>query len=330
MKIAFWDNSLSERGTSVALYDYAHFNETLLGNKSVVFYCNKRGDNHSDVIHKFTKRFDKVYAVDDFKHVDAIIQEEQCDFLYIIKSGEWDEKVSAVVPTGVHCVFNCRQPHGTVYAGISPFIRGMMNEEYECLYHIVPHMVHLPKVNGTMRAQLGIPESATVFGRYGGHGQFDIPYVQDTIIRVAETFPHKYFVFVNTEDFVKTRGSPKFANILFLTSIVDPEKKAEFIETCDAMVWGRSDGETFGLSIAEFSIKNKPVFLTQCGFPAHQYFMREKGIWYDKDTLYDLLCTFDKDSAKGRDWNAFREYTPEIVMRQFSNVFLSKVSERNV
>ena len=29
VKIAFWDNSLSERGTTVALYDYAYYNKKL-------------------------------------------------------------------------------------------------------------------------------------------------------------------------------------------------------------------------------------------------------------------------------------------------------------
>jgi hypothetical protein len=38
VKIAFWDNGLGERGTTVALYDYAHFNEVLLGNKSIILY----------------------------------------------------------------------------------------------------------------------------------------------------------------------------------------------------------------------------------------------------------------------------------------------------
>ena len=34
MKIAFHDNQLCERGTTVALYDYAHHNETILGNSA--------------------------------------------------------------------------------------------------------------------------------------------------------------------------------------------------------------------------------------------------------------------------------------------------------
>ena len=34
--VAFLSNKLTLRGTEVAIYDYAHYNETLLGNKSVM------------------------------------------------------------------------------------------------------------------------------------------------------------------------------------------------------------------------------------------------------------------------------------------------------
>ena len=36
MKILFIENHLNVRGTTLALYDYAHFNETILGNKSII------------------------------------------------------------------------------------------------------------------------------------------------------------------------------------------------------------------------------------------------------------------------------------------------------
>ena len=36
--IGFWDNQLGEMGTTISTYDYAHFNEEMLGNKSVIMY----------------------------------------------------------------------------------------------------------------------------------------------------------------------------------------------------------------------------------------------------------------------------------------------------
>ena len=46
MNIAFWDNCLCERGTTVALYDYAYYNEILLNNKSFIFYDKSRKENN--------------------------------------------------------------------------------------------------------------------------------------------------------------------------------------------------------------------------------------------------------------------------------------------
>lgn len=34
--VAFLSNKLTLRGTEVAIYDYAHYNETLLGNHSII------------------------------------------------------------------------------------------------------------------------------------------------------------------------------------------------------------------------------------------------------------------------------------------------------
>jgi hypothetical protein len=38
MKIAFQSNQLCERGTEIALYDYAYFNKTILNNESVITF----------------------------------------------------------------------------------------------------------------------------------------------------------------------------------------------------------------------------------------------------------------------------------------------------
>ena len=73
MNIAFWDNQLCERGTTVSLFDYAYYNQTILNNKSFIFYDKNRKENNMDVINKFKKHFivhetDNFIETDDFFH----------------------------------------------------------------------------------------------------------------------------------------------------------------------------------------------------------------------------------------------------------------------
>ena len=48
-------------------------------------------------------------------------------------------------------------------------------------------------------------------------------------------------------------------NIYFINGTTDLDKKVAFINTCDFMIHARERGETFGLTIAEFSTLGKPI-----------------------------------------------------------------------
>jgi hypothetical protein len=321
VKIAFWDNCLCERGTTIAIYDYAYYNEKILGNESIIMYNLSRNENNENVIEKFSKEFN-VIGVYNFNDVDRILLDQKCDILYIIKAGNNEGQISKVIKTCVHCVFNCNEPHGNVYAAISPFIKG-----YKQNIPVVPHMINLSNHDRNMREELNIPKNAIVYGRHGGYEQFDIAYVHKIVYEVAIKNDNIYFLFVNTKKFCKD-----LKNIIHLDKIIDLDKKVEFINTCDAMLWARNDGETFGLSIAEFSSKNKPVIAT----PnikinpkidlAHFHFLKDKGIWYNESNLYNILTKFiteeNINEIKSKDWNAFKDYTPEKVIRIFEKVFI--------
>jgi len=317
MKIAFWDNCLSERGTTVALYDYAYYNRKLLGNESIILYNNTKRENVEKVVEKFQKEF-QVFGVSDFSEVDAILLEQKCDIFYIIKGGGNEGQVSKVCKTVVHCVFDYSEPHGHVYAGVSNWIRGGNGINGTRIFPVVPHMVHLPENHKNMRHLLGIPADATVYGRHGGYNQFDIPYVHRAVYDTAIQNKNIYFLFVNTMQFC-----PNLPNIIHLKQMIDLDEKVEFINTCDAMLWGRQQGESFGLSIAEFSIKNKPVLLTHgnCDV-AHIHLLKEKGIWYNENNLKYILTHFNRVQSQEIDWNAYKEYTPEKVMDIFKRVFI--------
>jgi hypothetical protein len=313
--IAFWSNQLCERGTEIAMFDYAYYNQILLGNKSIILYNMHNRNNSLEVIEKFKKEF-PVFGVPDFKFVDQILLEQKCDILYDIKYGNNDGQISKVCKTVIHCVFVCEQiPHGDVYASIGPLVAGNNGK-----YPVVPHIVNLPNSELNMRKELNIPKNAVVFGRHGGKETFNIKYVQNTVYKVAKNNPHIYFIFVNTFQFCE-----KLDNIIHLNAIIDLTKKVEFINTCDAMIWGRQEGETFGLSIAEFSIKNKPVIASKVNVKdkEHANILGDKALWYDNPTnLEKILLSFDRYVVRNKDWNAYTEYTPEKVMEIFKKVFI--------
>lgn len=83
MNVAFWDNQLCERGTTTSLFDYAFFNQAILGNRSFVFFDAHR-DSHPKIIHKFKTHF-VVHDTHDFSEVDTLLLKFNISHIYIIK-----------------------------------------------------------------------------------------------------------------------------------------------------------------------------------------------------------------------------------------------------
>ena len=316
--VAFDAGKLCERGTTIALFDYAFHNQKTLGNKSVVFY-RKSGSNEQ-VLEKFAATLEMI-AVSSFDEIDLYLAERGIDVIYVLRSGGAGP-VSKVAKTCVHTVFTCKEPHGDVYASIAPWVEGNDGK-----YPVVPHMVDLPEVDGDLRDELGIPSDAVVFGGYGGADNFNIPAAIRAVYCVALNHPSIYFLFANFHQFC-----PPPPNIIHLPMIVDVERKVRFINTCDAMIWGRADGEVMSMSMGEFSIKNKPIICTKYLFPeknimvgssssswGHVHLLGDKAIWYRNE--HDLAKILTSPIPSG-DWNAYKEYTPEVVMAKFKEVFL--------
>jgi glycosyltransferase involved in cell wall biosynthesis len=322
IKIGFWSNQLCERGTEIALFDYAYYNQIILKNKSYIFYEKNNTNNNESVINKFKKEFDIVVGVNNFDEVDKYLTENDIHILYYSKGGDNDNKLSKVANNVIHCVFNCSEPHGDVYSALSSSV-----SDYNDTIPILPYIAYLPYHEENMRKELNIPEDAVVFGRHGGKGQFDIKIVQEIICNIAKSNPTIYFIFLNTNTFCET-----LPNIIHLDTIIDPNLKRKFINTCDAMIWARSDGETFGLAIAEFSICNKPVIAANVGFDCHYKILKNKGLWYSSsDELINqikYIATTDKKELQRKDWNAYKEYTPENVMKIFYKIVIMPFIEK--
>ena len=309
--ICFWLNHLGERGMCVSTFDYAYYNQKILKNKSIILHNSDDTSCDQDVLKKFTNNFE-VYCcrVQDIDNMASMLN---CDLLYMLKHGKFDDLMYFKTKTAVHAVFEATQPHGDIFAVISSEVNGAHD------LPIVPHMINLPVHAEDMRKELNIPEDALVFGRHGGYDQFNIDFVQQAVRNTAASCPNVYFLFMNTRPFCE-----EMANIIHLDKTIDLERKTAFINTCDAMIWGRSGGETFGLSIGEFSSRNKPVFCMDVGSRAHINILGDKAIIYTRESIVSDMNKFINQyiDIKNRDWNAYEQYTPEKVMHIFNKVFI--------
>jgi hypothetical protein len=306
MKIAFHSNQLGLRGTEVSLYDYAIGNRDILGNESIII-----SDAKADLttLDKFRAQF-PVYLYNDFSEVEKIIDQEKIDAFYIQKAGFNDGKLVKNAKNLVHTVFKHNEPHGEVYAYISEWLsQEMSNGKFD----FIPYMINLPDHNLNYRTALGL-ENKLIFGWYGGDN-FEIPFARQAVIDIAKKRNDVVFLFMNSTPF---SNEP---NIYFINSTYDLDEKVAFINTCDAMIHARERGETFGLAIAEFSSKGKPI-ITYGNSPErnHNMVLGDKGFYYSNyDELYTLLDNFIVPP-----WgcNCYQEFTPEKVMNKFKKVFL--------
>ena len=308
MKVGFLTNHISYGGTEVALYDYAHFNETLLGNTSVILTRDYRM-THGEIYEKFNKRFPVFYITNQID-IDKIVIEQKIDCLYIIKSGEVDWFYTTKCKTIVHCVFTTRFPHGSVYCAISD----TLNKIYRTNVPVLPHMIHVETHTDSYRDELRIPKNAIVVGRYGSYDSFDIPFVHSAIIDLVHKNRQMYFVFMNTKEFV---AHPR---VLYLPRTTDLYVKRKFINTCDVMLHARARGETFGLSCGEFAVCGKPIVTySQSPEKAHIETLGNQCIQYASKE--DFLRIFENEKWRiDMEGNGYLQFRPENVMSIFNSL----------
>ena len=237
---------------------------------------------------------------------------------YSIKYGKMNDAFTDIVPCAIHCVFDMSEPHGAAYAGVSKHLADRYVSK-----SFVPHMVNLPVgIKTNMRNELNIPEDAFVYGRHGGSDTFDLQFVKDLIYQTVNSRSDVWFVFLNT---------PVFCNhphVLFLEGTSVMSEKVRFINTCDAMIHAQSLGETFGLSVGEFSIMGKPV-VTYTGpqwHRCHLEILKDKAIGYEnlKD-LHQIFTTLNHDNVpKITDTEYSSVYSPAVVIQKFKEEFIDK------
>jgi hypothetical protein len=318
MKIAFLENKLTLRGTSVNLYDYADFNETILGNESIIItrpydyvkQISPMDMDNSLAYDKFNKRF-KIFYYYQTSDIEKILIDNQIDVVFIEKAGSPNDGLNFnCCKSIIHCVFETRFPHGTLYTSISDYLNKVNNTHID----VLPNIVRVYDTNENLKKELNIPENNLVFGTYSGADCFNIDYIKNVVIDVAKENKNIYFIFMNIYKF-----GPNLENIKFLEGTDNMEYKRKFINTCDAMLYGREGGETFGIACGEFSICNKPIIARKTRSGNEVYLLKDKIILHDTDEeLKNIIYNWNKYKIDVTE-NEYKKFNSENIMNKFKS-----------
>lgn len=198
-RVGFFIRHFGDRGTEVAVYDYADCNEEILNNKSIIIHFPKYVYEQygypfvDSVFEKFKNRFEMI-EVHRFSDVNTVCKVLEISHFYMLTAGDSEPPAFQAcihVPKFlVHCVFHTTNKYGDVYGPISQ----QVNTKCGTTYPVVPHMVRVDDTTDDLRAELNIPKGATVFGRYGGIQQFDISYVKEAVVELARILPCIFYL----------------------------------------------------------------------------------------------------------------------------------------
>lgn len=321
-RVLFHENQLGERGTSVAMYDYAYYAKRFLNIEPIIAY-NSTNVNNTQAIEKFKAEF-PVIDYEKFEDVDKFIEKNDIQYFYVIKYGYNDGILSNSAVNLIHSVFSksVDDIHGDKYAVVSEWQSIASSNK---IPHI-PHMLNLYNTEDDLREELAIPKNAIVIGRHGGYDTFNIDFVTESIINVLNKRNDVWFLFLNTEKKVYHE------RCIYLDKTTDLKRKTMFINTCDAMIHARDYGETFGLSVLEFAAKNKTIitydnefYQTQhpLGGRNHFLFLQDQCYKYSyKQQLDEIFLNIKKEAVFNTSFLA-EKFSPINVMNLFKERFLS-------
>ncbi len=319
MNIGFVGGGLSLRGTDTNLYNYAHYNETILGNKSIIiampFEYHKKTVVNDDVVQEAYTKFSNRFCIEYYyspSDIEDIVRRNNIDVLFIekfgLKNDGYDFKCCKTI---IHAVFSTADPHGDLYCPISDTV----NKLHGTNFPVLPNMIDIYDTEEDLRDELNIPKDAIVFGSYSGAGEYNIDFIKKAVSDIASNpkYDNIYFIYLNIFKF-----GTESSRLKFLPGTSDMHYKRKFINTCDAMLYGRKSGETFGLACGEFSVCNKPVIgCSGCHDDAHERILGDNMIKINSyDDLFDVITNwsaYNKDVSN----NGYKQYNPQNVIQLF-------------
>ncbi len=332
INVAFFIRHFTERGTENSIFNYAFYNEKILKNKSIVITYNKNIREENKKFDNSSREvFENIFKIIDINYIEElkeIFKKEKITHAYIQSHGFYldyyqlmNREIWGKCQTTYHYVFGPMARQGS---DIRCVIGKDLNKRFFKKIPVLPYIVNRHIFQGNLRKELNIKKNNLVIGRHGGFKTFDIKFVKEAIKEILEIRKDIIFLFLNTEKFIENE------RVIYLPKTTSVELKSKFIDTCDAMLHARIDGETFGLAVAEFSAANKPIITYAYSKDSeHLRILNKKAITYkNKKSLINIIFKLNKNQIINKDWNCYKIYEPNHVIKIFDELCLKKKSKK--
>ena len=312
MKILMHSNSITERGTTSALVDYAEGLREF-GISPVISWEEKHATNNPSFVKLIRENFDTI----PYNFFDEIKKESsKFGAAYFIKGGEFDGKLLDVEKNLIHVVFQNFDPHGSDYFYVSRWLAEFVAKKYQVPSKLgplpfLPHIVNLPKPKQSIRDKFGIPASALLGIRMGGYDTFDIKFVHYVVKLLLQTNKQMYFIFVNTQEFI---CHPR---AIFVSTITDKQSKSDYLHSADFFLHARGGGESFGIAIVEAMSLGLPVLAWRGGTDLnHTELLGDNSLYNNAFDLFHKVQGIRKYGDISRNYDISLNFRPEPVLKK--------------
>lgn len=329
-QMIFHTNEMSYRGVPGSVYDYAvAFEEYACGVAHYASFDGPSATSYDKVAARFPGRLHFAREAVSTQDMAALVRRHKIDTVYTQQYGLVERTSFAVNESEtkllMHAVFSAAQPHGYGYAAISDVV------ERSKQHPDVPTVPYIAKLDGayadapSLRGDLGIPDNATVICRHGGEPSFNVMEARYALCSFIMERPDAWVLSLGMHRHDCDTRPPR---IVYLDASSDMLYKRRFLNSCDACVHARKEGETFGLAVAECSLAGLPVITYKYAPRTADNHLRILGphakLYSDSRSLLDILRSFDRVAVRANATlyrGLYAGFTPRSVMLTFLRNF---------
>ena len=367
LRLCFLDWALDGRGMPTSTFAYARYAQTVLGHESIALigsisdkpvdlkvtpmaYSNINATRQA--LQHWCHHFPVRYFDGGVGGLVGAARAAGCDSVYVQHLSFAGPKHNFVrvleaarIPTMMHCMGWCGQRQGTVFAVISEWAERRFHVGPVVRYPVAACPPKSAEDSLALRAQHGVPADAPLLCYFGGPDSFSLQWFVRELFGSTATvdawlreFPTLHLLFMPRNEVV-----PDHPRIHFNPQSQDVRAKAAFFHSCDAMLHARSNGESFGMAVAEFSACNKPIITqdhdaSDLGYETAHLDMLGSKAWafkpHSKESFLKQvrrLVGTPRAALDAAEWNAHKVNAPSPLMRErFHPIFIKPLGLCNM